>query len=144
LDAITAILNNERDYQRARLEKQINIPTVSGSEGFVRRQARRLRRLLAQPWSIQRRTDSSSESVSIRVRNTKTCWIVCGPESSGSVLIAKTISHAIGASSQFSDYSGYGYNGEIGIDNLVLHRSIPFLRPKKNHHDLQADHVGLL
>jgi hypothetical protein len=139
LDAITAILNNERDYQRARLEKQINIPTVSGSEGFVRRQARRLRRLLAQPWSIQRRTDSSSESVSIRVRNTKTCWIVCGPESSGSVLIAKTISHAIGASSQFSDYSGYGYNGEIGIDNLVLHRSIPFLRPKKNHHDLQAE-----
>lgn len=103
------------------------------------RQARRLSRLFAQPFAFRYRADSVAQSVSSIDGHKKTCWIVCGPESSGSVLIAKTISHAAGASKQFTDYSGYGYNGEIGIDNLVLHRSIPFLRPKKNHQDLLVE-----
>lgn len=69
----------------------------------------------------------------------QTCWIVCGPESSGSVLVAKTISHAIGVSTDFNSWNGYGYNSEIGANNLVLHRSIPFMRPKMYHDDVQKE-----
>lgn len=139
LDATAAILNSVRDYQRAKLEKDFQFPITSGSKRFVLRQARRLRRLFAQPLAFRYRADSTAQSASSIDGHKKTCWIVCGPESSGSVFIAKTISHATGASKQFSDYSGYEYNGVIGIDNLVLHRSIPFQRPKKNHQVLLAE-----
>jgi hypothetical protein len=136
LDAITDILNNERDYQAAKVDKQLRLGGEADSADVFSRQARRLRRLAARAFGSSRRFGARQGPVSIPVKGSKTCWVVCGPESSGSVLIAKTISHAVGASKQFSDYSGYGYNGEIGMDNLVLHRSIPFLRPKKTHVDL--------
>jgi len=136
LDAIVNILNSERDYLAAKVEKDLRLHSFSDSSSYVSRQARRLKRLLAQSVGIGSRSGPLARLASIPVNSSKTCWIVCGPESSGSVLIAKTLSHAIGASEQFSDYSGYGYNGEIGIDNLVLHRSVPFLRPKKTHHDV--------
>ena len=69
----------------------------------------------------------------------KICWIVVGPESSGSVLIAKTLSYAVGHCKKFGDYSGYGYNDEIGANNLVLHRSLPYKRPKRFQEDLQSE-----
>ncbi len=61
----------------------------------------------------------------------KNCWIVCGPESSGSVFIAKVISFAIGHCDFFGEYSGYGYNNDVFCENLVLHRSLPYERPKQ-------------
>jgi hypothetical protein len=136
LDAITNILNNEREYLEAKSEKQIRLESQHDSAGYVTRKARQLRRFVSQTLAAKRALGGLVRPLSIPIKDPKTCWIVCGPESSGSVLIAKTISHAVGASNQFSDYSGYGYNGEMGIDNLVLHRSIPFLRPKKTHLDL--------
>ncbi len=66
----------------------------------------------------------------------RNCWIVCGPESSGSVLVAKTLSYAIGKCSFPGEYSGYGYNNNSICENLVLHRSIPYMRPKFWHQDL--------
>jgi hypothetical protein len=136
LDAITHILNNERDYLESKLEKKISLESESDSSNYITRKARQWRRVVVHSLAAKKALQGISRPASLSVKNPKTCWVVCGPESSGSVLIAKTISHAIGASAQFSDYSGYGYNGEIGIDNLVLHRSIPFLRPKKTHQDL--------
>lgn len=143
LDAIANILNNERDYLEGKTEKQIRFATQHDSADYVTRRTRQLRRFLSQTFIARQALGGLARPLSLSVKDPKTCWIVCGPESSGSVLIAKTISHAVGASKQFSDYSGYGYNGEIGIDNLVLHRSIPFLRPKKTHHDL-LDEIGVL
>jgi len=61
----------------------------------------------------------------------KNCWIICGPESSGSVFLAKTISFVTGHCDFFGQYSGYGYNSNSACENLVLHRSIPYMRPKK-------------
>ena len=61
----------------------------------------------------------------------KNSWVICGPESSGSVLIAKTISFAAGYCQFYGQYSGYGYNSDLPCENLVLHRSIPYKRPKK-------------
>lgn len=136
LDAINNILNNEREYLQAKTEKQIRLEAEDDSSNYVTRKARQVRRLVSQTLAAKRVLGSLTSPASIPIENPKTCWVICGPESSGSVLIAKTISHAIGASKQFADYSGYGYNGEIGIDGLVLHRSIPFLRPKKTHRDL--------
>ncbi len=59
-----------------------------------------------------------------------TCCVVIGPESSGSVFIAQVISFVIGHCRSFGQWTGYGYNGRIGADKLVLHRSIPYMRPK--------------
>ena len=143
LDAITNILNNEREYLQAKTEKQIRFESEHDSAGYVTRKARQLTRFVSQTLSAKRALGGLVRPPSIPIKDPKTCWVICGPESSGSVLIAKTISHAVGASNHFSGYSGYGYNGEIGIDNLVLHRSIPFLRPKKTHHDL-LDEIALL
>lgn len=61
----------------------------------------------------------------------KNCWIICGPESSGSTLLAKTISFVTGHCDYFGQYSGYGYNNVSFCENLVLHRSLPYSRPKK-------------
>lgn len=143
LDAITNILNNEQDYLQARLDKQIDLQSHSISAGFLKRKPRQWRRLLSQALALKNNLRRINRQVELSAPSLKTCWLVCGPESSGSVLIAKTISHAVGASKRFSDYSGYGYNGEIGIDNLVLHRSVPFMRPKKSHHDF-LDEINLL
>jgi hypothetical protein len=143
LDAITNILSNEQDYLQAKLDKRIRLQSHSESAALVKRKSRQWRRLLSQALAFKNNLNGISRPVELSVPTLKTCWLVCGPESSGSVLIAKTISHAVGASKQFSDYSGYGYNGEIGIDNLVLHRSVPFLRPKKSHHDF-IEEINLL
>jgi len=61
----------------------------------------------------------------------KNCWIICGPESSGSVFIAKTISFATGHCEFFGQYSGHGFNSDSPSENLVLHRSLPYGRHKK-------------
>ena len=58
-------------------------------------------------------------------------WVVCGPESSGSVFLAKTISFVTGHCDFFGQYSGYGYNSDTPCENLVLHRSLPYKRPKR-------------
>ena len=60
----------------------------------------------------------------------KNSWIICGPESSGSVLVAKTISFVTGHCDFYGKYSGYGFNSESACNNLVLHRSLPYMRPK--------------
>ncbi len=60
----------------------------------------------------------------------RNCWIVCGPESSGSSFLAKTLSYAIGKCSYPGEYSGYAYNNSYICENFVLHRSIPYGRPK--------------
>lgn len=61
----------------------------------------------------------------------KTGCIVVGPESSGSVFVAKVVSHVLGHCQEFGDWNGYGFNDKIGADKLVLHRSVPYDRPKK-------------
>jgi len=61
----------------------------------------------------------------------KNCWVICGPESTGSVFVAKTISFVAGHCESFGQYSGYGYNSKIHCENLVLHRSLPYMRPKR-------------
>ena len=73
-----------------------------------------------------------SESCGIKSlgKTAKSAYVVCGPESSGSVFIAQVLSYAIGSCSQYKDYSGYGYNMQARNNGLVLHRSIPFQRPK--------------
>ncbi len=65
----------------------------------------------------------------------KKAYVVLGFEGSGSVFIAKVISYVVGSCKNFEDWNGYGFNKKIGEDNLVLHRSIPFMRPKKWHDD---------
>lgn len=64
-------------------------------------------------------------------------WLICGPESSGSVFVAKTISYAVGHCETFGDYSGYGKNNITNCENLVWHQSIPSMRPKKFADDIE-------
>ncbi|MFA8441993.1 hypothetical protein [Yoonia sp.] len=64
----------------------------------------------------------------------KTAIVVSGFEGSGSVFISKTVSHVI-AATPFGEWSGYGFNRQMGEDNIVLHRSIPYMRPKLWHDD---------
>jgi hypothetical protein len=66
----------------------------------------------------------------------KNSWVICGPESSGSVFLARTISFAIGYCKSFGQYSGHGYNSKIHCENLVLHRSLPYMRPKRFQNSL--------
>lgn len=72
----------------------------------------------------------------------RNAWVVCGPEGSGSVLIAKTISHATGHCGFYGQYSGYGYNSDTPCENLVLHRSLPYMRPKRFQDSLEAEVAG--
>jgi len=73
----------------------------------------------------------------------KNCWIICGPEGSGSVFIAKTISFATGHCEFFGQYSGSGRNSKTTCENLVLHRSVPYGRPKKFQNSLRNE-IGKL
>ena len=66
-------------------------------------------------------------------------WVVCGPESSGSAFLAKTLSFALKKCSFFGEYSGYGYNSNTSCENLVLHHSIPYMRPRKWDTDLMQE-----
>jgi len=61
----------------------------------------------------------------------KKAYVILGFEGSGSVFIAKTVSFVIGSCSFFGEWNGYGFNKELGENNIVLHRSIPFMRPKQ-------------
>ena len=69
----------------------------------------------------------------------KNAWVICGPESSGSVFLAKTISFAVQHCKFFGQYSGYGYNSKKLCENLVLHRSIPYKRPKQFQNALMKE-----
>ncbi len=66
----------------------------------------------------------------------KVAWIVTGPESSGSVFVAQALSYAVGKCTKPGEYSGYGYNNNDLCENLVLHRSIPYMRPKRFSEEL--------
>lgn len=71
---------------------------------------------------------------------TKRAIIVTGFESSGSVFLAKIVSHVVGASKSFDDWNGYGWNGTKGDDLIILHRSLPYERnPKKWLADVQKE-----
>ncbi len=61
----------------------------------------------------------------------KNAWVICGPESSGSVLIAQVISFAAGHCDFYGQYSGHGFNSDSACENRVLHRSLPYKRPKR-------------
>ncbi|MAX74275.1 MAG: hypothetical protein CMH66_11520 [Nioella sp.] len=65
----------------------------------------------------------------------RTAIVVTGFESSGSVFISKTISHVNGSCLTFGDWNGHGFNRPIGEDGIVLHRSIPYRRPRRWHDD---------
>lgn len=71
------------------------------------------------------------------------CVFVIGPESSGSKLIAKIISHALNID-QYGEWNGMGWT-ENGM-HKVCHRSLPFLIPpqypdiEKWIHDNQRDY----
>lgn len=57
----------------------------------------------------------------------KKCFIITGPESSGSVFISKVISYYVGATKNINDWSGKGYCKSINPNIKILHRSQPFL-----------------
>ena len=61
-------------------------------------------------------------------------WIILGPESSGSVFISKCIYIAVNGQSA-KKYSGYGNSSISPINNMVIHRSIPSMRPKRFFED---------
>ena len=63
----------------------------------------------------------------------KRAVVILGYESSGSKFVSKVISHSLGKCKNFGDWSGYGFNGTIGDELVILHRSIPFGRPKQWH-----------
>jgi hypothetical protein len=63
----------------------------------------------------------------------KKAFVILGYESSGSVFTAKVISHVLGKCRHFGQWHGYGFNGQPGDDIVILHRSIPFMRPKLWH-----------
>jgi len=69
----------------------------------------------------------------------KNSWVICGPESSGSSFIAQTISFATGFCEYFGQYSGKGYNSKVPCENYVLHRSLPYSRPKKFQDCLESE-----
>lgn len=55
----------------------------------------------------------------------KRAYIVTGPESSGSILISKIITHVLGIG-DYGTYDGHGFCGKLGDDIILLHRSQPF------------------
>jgi len=63
----------------------------------------------------------------------KNAVVILGYESSGSVFISKVVSHVLGKCDSFGEWNGYGFNGEIGDQLVILHRSIPYGRPKRWH-----------
>ncbi len=77
--------------------------------------------------------------------NLKRAYIVTGPESSGSVFITRVISYVLGKDLFYKQSSGYGFNGNIGDDLVILHLSQPFCRPAQfcnlaKFHDMFGDY----
>ena len=66
----------------------------------------------------------------------KQAFVVVGPESTGSVFLAKTISYALGTCKFFGEWDGYGHNSTTVCEGYVIHRSIPYDRPKLWQTDL--------
>lgn len=60
--------------------------------------------------------------------NHKKCVIVIGPESSGSMLIAKICSHVLGID-KFGEWNGVAWSDKGG--DKVCHRSLPYGNPSK-------------
>lgn len=56
------------------------------------------------------------------------CVFVLGPESSGSMLVARTLSHALGIH-EYGQWDGTGWSEREGAQHRLLHRSIPYNRP---------------
>lgn len=65
--------------------------------------------------------------------------VVTGFESSGSVFLAKIVSHVTGKCRDFGDWKGYGWNGAPGDAVVVAHRSLPYNRPRMWLPDLRAE-----
>lgn len=63
----------------------------------------------------------------------KTAIVVVGYEGTGSVFISKTVSYVLGYCSSFGEWNGYGFNRKPKLERNVLHRSIPYNRPRKWH-----------
>lgn len=63
----------------------------------------------------------------------KNVVVILGYESSGSVFIGKVVSYVLGKCDSFGAWNGYGFNGEIGDQLVILHRSMPYGRPKRWH-----------
>jgi hypothetical protein len=59
----------------------------------------------------------------------KRAYIITGPESSGSVFVSQVISYVVGKDAVYKQWSGYGMNGSLGDDLIILHLSQPFLTP---------------
>ena len=57
--------------------------------------------------------------------------IILGFESSGSVFCGRVISYVLDKCSRFGEWKGYGWNGNIGDDLVIIHRSMPYGRKKK-------------
>ncbi len=69
--------------------------------------------------------------------------IIVGFESSCSVFLARVVSHVLGKCDRFGAWSGYGWNGAPGDDLVILHRSLPYGRPKKWFEDVEAETAKL-
>lgn len=74
----------------------------------------------------------------------KDLLVITGFESSGSVFTARIASFALGKCKKFGDWHGYGWNGRIGDDLVIIHRSMPYGRnPKRWHEDLKKEIEGI-
>jgi hypothetical protein len=70
-------------------------------------------------------------------------WVVLGLEGTGSKFIAKTMSYVLGKCNHFGEWDGSAYNANIYGENIILHRSLPYMRPKKSWVDLEIELVPL-
>jgi len=59
------------------------------------------------------------------------CYVIVGPESSGSMHISRVISFITGRCEKFGEYRGNMANSSELCENLVLHCSVPRKRPKQ-------------
>lgn len=66
--------------------------------------------------------------------------VITGFESSGSVFLARVVSHVLGRCEKFGNWSGYGWNGKANQDLVIVHRSMPYGRnPKRWLDDLKSE-----
>jgi len=74
----------------------------------------------------------------------KKAYIITGLESTGSVFISQVIAYVVGNDVNYKQWSGYGLNGQIDDDIVVLHRSQPYGRlnflTREDAHDLFPNH----
>ena len=63
--------------------------------------------------------------------NARRGYLIVGPESSGSVFISRVISRVVGACEHFGQWNGHGFHASADGRILLLHRSLPYQRPKR-------------